>query len=337
MTWVDLSSAFSYGSKLTSTQMQQLRDNITALANGDSGAPEIQTAALNNSAVTTAKINNDAITNEKINDGAVDTAELASAAVTTVKLDDLAVTAAKLDDNAVTTDKINNSAVTTIKINDAAVTTDKINSNAVTEAKLGLASVSKERLKSSDSGDSDFDIGTGDDAYSRVNVEMQDYTFFPMTYASGAAIRLMTRYAGVAPTSGDMTARLGVKNTGASSCHVTIRWRYITATDKPFMYTSCNSDGYIDGLWMCDDPPAGYWGMPEKPDNFTPPIARYQEDGRILKPYKEVVVFNYPMEEFVDLKIRGAVDKKRVRELLNEQYEFDADKNKYKRKNLPQI
>jgi hypothetical protein len=56
MTWVDLSSAFGFGSILTSTQQQQLRDNITALANGDSGAPEIQTAALGANIVTYAKM-----------------------------------------------------------------------------------------------------------------------------------------------------------------------------------------------------------------------------------------------------------------------------------------
>lgn len=43
--WTDLSSAFGYGTKLTSQQMQQLRDNITALAEGASGAPDIEEAA----------------------------------------------------------------------------------------------------------------------------------------------------------------------------------------------------------------------------------------------------------------------------------------------------
>jgi hypothetical protein len=41
MAWTDLSGAFGYGTKLTSAQMQNLRDNITALANGDAGAPSI--------------------------------------------------------------------------------------------------------------------------------------------------------------------------------------------------------------------------------------------------------------------------------------------------------
>jgi hypothetical protein len=48
MAWTDLAAAFAYGSKLTSAQMQNLRDNITALANGDAGAPDILWAAMEN-------------------------------------------------------------------------------------------------------------------------------------------------------------------------------------------------------------------------------------------------------------------------------------------------
>lgn len=46
MAWTDLSSAFTYNSQLTSAQQRALRDNISALANGDSGAPRIQPEAL---------------------------------------------------------------------------------------------------------------------------------------------------------------------------------------------------------------------------------------------------------------------------------------------------
>jgi len=51
MAWVDLSGAFGYGTKLTSTQVQNLRDNIAAMAAGDAGAPEIVEAALGAAAV----------------------------------------------------------------------------------------------------------------------------------------------------------------------------------------------------------------------------------------------------------------------------------------------
>lgn len=53
MTWTNLT--FAFGSILTSTKMTQLYDNITATANGDSGAPKIQTAGINDGAVTEAK------------------------------------------------------------------------------------------------------------------------------------------------------------------------------------------------------------------------------------------------------------------------------------------
>lgn len=44
MAWTSLTYAF--GSLLTSTKMTQLYDNLTALANGDSGAPTIQPSAI---------------------------------------------------------------------------------------------------------------------------------------------------------------------------------------------------------------------------------------------------------------------------------------------------
>lgn len=41
MAWVDLSSAFGFGTVLTSAQMQNLRDNISAAFAKDSGAPQL--------------------------------------------------------------------------------------------------------------------------------------------------------------------------------------------------------------------------------------------------------------------------------------------------------
>ncbi|HKJ87611.1 MAG TPA: hypothetical protein VKA48_03800 [Gammaproteobacteria bacterium] len=49
MPWTDLS--FPFGSILTSSKMTQLDDNFEALANGDSGAPAVQQAAMGGSAV----------------------------------------------------------------------------------------------------------------------------------------------------------------------------------------------------------------------------------------------------------------------------------------------
>lgn len=56
MAWTDLSGAFGFGTKLTSAQMQQLRDNITAVANGDSGAPRIVNAAVDTGTIEYDKL-----------------------------------------------------------------------------------------------------------------------------------------------------------------------------------------------------------------------------------------------------------------------------------------
>lgn len=41
MTWVDQSSLFGFGAVLTSTQIQNMRDNLTSVANGDISAPSV--------------------------------------------------------------------------------------------------------------------------------------------------------------------------------------------------------------------------------------------------------------------------------------------------------
>lgn len=54
MAWTSLT--FSFGSLLTSSKMTQLYDNLTALANGDSGAPAIQEAAMGSASVNQAAL-----------------------------------------------------------------------------------------------------------------------------------------------------------------------------------------------------------------------------------------------------------------------------------------
>jgi len=55
MAWVDQSSAFGYGTKLTSTQMQNLRDNLLAAFAQDSGSPALSglVAAIDRAALKT--------------------------------------------------------------------------------------------------------------------------------------------------------------------------------------------------------------------------------------------------------------------------------------------
>lgn len=63
-TWYDLT--FNYGSILTALQLTRLDGNLDALAEGASGSPSVQTAALENDAVTTAKLAADAVRHRNV-------------------------------------------------------------------------------------------------------------------------------------------------------------------------------------------------------------------------------------------------------------------------------
>ena len=107
MTWVDLSTAFGYGTKLTSTQMQNLRDNIAAAFAKDSGAPTLA---------------NDYITNDMIGYQVVDTTEIATAAIVSAKIDNGAIIAGKIDSGAVNADSIASGAVEQDALGDGIMT-----------------------------------------------------------------------------------------------------------------------------------------------------------------------------------------------------------------------
>jgi len=64
MAWTNIPNAnLAAGAPIRSVDLLAIRDNIPAVANGDSGAPKVQTNGINDSAVTTAKL----ATNEQMN------------------------------------------------------------------------------------------------------------------------------------------------------------------------------------------------------------------------------------------------------------------------------
>ena len=91
----------------------------------------ITATKIENSAITTAKIQNAAVTNAKIGNFAIQAANIDSLAVTTAKIAATAVTAAKLATDAVTTAKIEDDAVTGAKIAADAIDGTKIADDAI--------------------------------------------------------------------------------------------------------------------------------------------------------------------------------------------------------------
>ena len=94
MAWTTISDAtLEVGKALRALTMRNLRDNIAAVAAGDAGAPQIQTAAIAASAVTAAKIAAGNVLAANIGDGNVIASKIADGNVTTAKIASGAVAA----------------------------------------------------------------------------------------------------------------------------------------------------------------------------------------------------------------------------------------------------
>lgn len=140
-------------------------------------AGAVDSTAIQNDAVTGSKIADDAIANNHIGNGAVDNAELATdaisqgkiqaGAITEEKIQSGAVTNIKLAGNAVTASKLADNAVQNAKINNSAVTTAKLADNAVTNDKIAAAAVNQESIAS-------LSVGLGeliDDAVQEAKIQ----------------------------------------------------------------------------------------------------------------------------------------------------------------------
>ena len=151
--WTDLSSAFGYGTQLTSALQQALRDNITAAFEGASGTP-----GLGANCVGSEQLINGEIGSCHISSGCIGTAHLAIDAVTVDILADNAVIESRIADNAVNSGHIKDNSVGSSQlVNDAvaschiigyAIGAGHLSNNCVTNAKLDVdyatASISKD-------------------------------------------------------------------------------------------------------------------------------------------------------------------------------------------------
>ena len=175
-------------------------------------------------------------------------------------------------------------------------------------------------------------------AATSIGIAMQDYGFSPNIYSINADIRLRGH-----PTStADTTARFGLYNVNATTGRAyACRWRYVTASDEPFVYALRHKiTGKVEHLWACDDPPPRYWGLTEKPQDFISPLL-LETDGKnhdeiVAEQYDEIVCFLYDRDSIIEIGEKAGQDKKLPFEVL-EDYEFDETKNLFVLKNLVEI
>jgi len=144
------------------------------------GANGVQTANIQDAAVTTAKINDAAITAAKLAAGAVEAASLADASIATAKIQDSAITAAKIASGAVTSAKLASGAVDNSALALLAVATGNIQDDAITAAKIAAGAVGNSELAS-------LSVATGNIQDAAITTaKLNDASITTAKFASGA-------------------------------------------------------------------------------------------------------------------------------------------------------
>jgi len=293
-------------SPIDESLLERMRDNPIAITEGAAGAPKIQTAAIQDGAVTspkipalailTGKLADLAVTAGKIAAGAVTNAKIAAQAVTTDKINALAVTTPKIADLAVTTAKINDLAVTTPKIADLAVTSPKINNQAVKSNHLSIATVQVLASKPT------FGSGT-----SRIAIPNGVFSLgVEVVAATGSAnnnsVRIESGGAGVQPNQLTVIAAGGF---GGGTC--TGQATYITASPpyelegekaNAFVYIlefnkpgEAAENAQIAEVYASESPPwITYKGFNILPDSYQHVIDQETGEEIELKCFKQVPV-----------------------------------------------
>jgi len=239
MTWVNLSSAFGYGTKLTSVQMQQLRDNIAAAFNKDSGAPVLK-------------------------------------------------------------------------------------NGYVVEAMYAAGSVGRNALKTA-TGSTSGNLGPED----YLDVNLQAYQFAKNIHGQDGLIRWRpATYA-----SATYIDRHRLYNESSTNFKAySIYYRYITSTDEPFIFALIDKKtGAIDHVWMADDPPEGYWGLDEAPEDFEWPVLPKNPDD-----FDAVALFKTERALIEEIQDRAKADGQVLIDAMNA-YEYDDGRRLFVPKNLRQI
>jgi len=94
--------------------------------------------------IDSARIQDGAITNARIADGTIQSAKIGTAAITSAKIGDLQVTTAKIADANITTAKIGNAQITNAKIND--LSADKINAGTISADRIGANTITADKI-----------------------------------------------------------------------------------------------------------------------------------------------------------------------------------------------
>jgi len=198
----------------------------------------------------------------------------------------------------------------------------------------GAPEVTKDALKT----------GTGNTSavgfLGQANITMAEYCFSPDIYVSS---RTNTKLSGSTTNGTNQAGRFSIV-TITSSINYDVDWRYITASDKPFLYfIRDKKTGAILYSWWCDDPPPGYWHLSneekaniESGGAFDRPVQiDHWEDSK----HESFTKFDYPdgMESFREWTQKGKANGHGFAKHMSDNFDFDSDSKIFKPKNLQEI
>jgi len=214
-----------------------------------------------------------------------------------------------------------------IDLADDSVDSEHYVADSIDEEHYAPSSVNLTALKSS--GGSAVSTLAND---ARLDVTMQDYCFFPNMGSDLNSYFSVWMYGTIA--ADNYTGRFSIFNENASPRNYSIYWRYITASDEPFIYAVRDKGtGTVIGVWSCEDPPPGYWGLSEKPVDFEPPMIYTPA----LKNVEEIVLFKYPKAGYKELMDRSKTDKVLITDMLTADFDYDKSAKLFTAKNLVHI
>ena len=214
-----------------------------------------------------------------------------------------------------------------IDLADDSVDSEHYVADSIDEEHYAPSSVNLTALKSS--GGSAVSTLAND---ARLDVTMQDYCFFPNMGSDLNSYFSVWMYGTIAASN--YTGQFSIFNENASPRNYSIYWRYITASDEPFIYAVRDKGtGTVIGVWSCEDPPPGYWGLSEKPVDFEPPMIYTPA----LKNVEEIVLFKYPKAGYKELMDRSKADKVLITDMLTADFDFNDESKLFTTKNLVHI
>lgn len=255
MAWTDLSAGFGYGTQLTSTQMQNLRDNIAAAFAQDSGAPTLADAYISSSMIGSCQIGADHIDSESILGkniayNAISSVHLAGSIISSFQITSGQIGAAHIAQACIDSIHISLGCIGDTLMQSGGVKSAAVASGAILNTHLANTSVRSNHINDASVCQAKLNTVLGEEsavdvvplAWEIFELDGGTYGFYPQTVCETGTIGMKAQvYYSDAAAYGPSTyiATLAMTHitsivTGALNRELQVRQRYVDACSEVF-------------------------------------------------------------------------------------------------------